>query len=201
MRAERVLLRAGEYLAARACRFLPRDVRGERYREWTAELPVILHDPEIRFAPRRALRMLRYAADTLRATALAPGRPSRRPALSTTVLGTLTVASLALLAAGIWRTARTPEHWVNYVLVAWNICLVAWPVSQHAPAAARGAALPVIGSGLAGVVLFSWNAAQAPADWVNYFNAAWLFLETVICLLVLRWARNGRAAATSARRS
>ena len=41
---ERWVLSAGEYLVARACRRLPAGIREERYREWVAELPVILHD-------------------------------------------------------------------------------------------------------------------------------------------------------------
>ena len=76
MRAEQALLRIGEYLVGRACRRLPREIRDERCREWVAELPAILHDPEIRLAPHRAVRMLGYAADTVRATALAPGLPA-----------------------------------------------------------------------------------------------------------------------------
>ncbi|HEY2442900.1 MAG TPA: hypothetical protein VGI31_07180 [Streptosporangiaceae bacterium] len=70
MRGERALLRAGEYLARRASRRLPASIRDERYREWTAELPVILHDPDVRPSLRRAGRMLSFAADTLRGTAL-----------------------------------------------------------------------------------------------------------------------------------
>jgi hypothetical protein len=57
MRGERQLLRPGEYLVRRACQRLPQDIREERYREWTAELPVILRDPQIRLAPLRAVRM------------------------------------------------------------------------------------------------------------------------------------------------
>jgi Clp amino terminal domain, pathogenicity island component len=73
MRGERRLLRLGEYLVGRACQRLPPGVREERYREWTAELPVILQDPQVRFAPRRAVRMLGYAADMLRGTIMTPG--------------------------------------------------------------------------------------------------------------------------------
>jgi len=47
MSGERWALRAGEYLVRRACRCLPARVREERFREWVAELPVILHDPEV----------------------------------------------------------------------------------------------------------------------------------------------------------
>jgi hypothetical protein len=52
MRGERLLLRTGEYLVGRACQRLPPDIREERYREWSAELPAILHDPQVRPAPR-----------------------------------------------------------------------------------------------------------------------------------------------------
>ena len=85
MRAEPALLRIGEYLVRRACHRLPPETRGERYREWAAELPAILHDREIRLAPYRAVRMLGYAADTLRGTARASGRAGvglRRPRAS-----------------------------------------------------------------------------------------------------------------------
>ena len=47
MRGERRLLRIGEYLITRACRRLPAETRDERYREWAAELPAILRDPDI----------------------------------------------------------------------------------------------------------------------------------------------------------
>ena len=75
MRGERWLLRAGEFLVGRAARHLPAAARDERYREWAAELPVILGDPEIKPAAARAARMLWFAADTLRGAAL-----GRRPA-------------------------------------------------------------------------------------------------------------------------
>lgn len=78
MRAERQLLRIGEYLVGRACQRLPEDIREERYREWAAELPAILHDPQPRLAPLRAVRMLAYAADTVRGATLTPARDRRR---------------------------------------------------------------------------------------------------------------------------
>jgi hypothetical protein len=64
--------RLAGHLIRRACRRLPDDVRDERYREWAAELPAILHDPGIRFAPRRSARALRYAAGTIRTTRRQP---------------------------------------------------------------------------------------------------------------------------------
>src|ERR1700722_5590457 len=78
MKGERTLLRIGGYLVGRACQRLPRKIRDDRCREWTAELPAILHDPEVRLGSHRALRMLCYAADTNRGTARAPGRTRRR---------------------------------------------------------------------------------------------------------------------------
>jgi hypothetical protein len=56
--------RLAEFLIRRASRRLPADVGAERYQEWAAELPAILSDPDIRFAPRRTARALRYAAGT-----------------------------------------------------------------------------------------------------------------------------------------
>lgn len=66
------MLRAGEYLVSRACRRLPARIREEWYQEWLAELSVILHDREAGPAPLRVVRMLAFAADTLRGTTLAP---------------------------------------------------------------------------------------------------------------------------------
>ncbi len=74
--------RIAEYLLRRACRRLPGDVRDERYREWAAELPAILHDPGIRLAPLRSARALLYAAGTIRGTGRlrrAAGLPHQRP--------------------------------------------------------------------------------------------------------------------------
>jgi hypothetical protein len=68
MRGERYALRAGEYLVGRASRRLPAGVREQRRQEWLAELPVILHDRDAGPAPRRVVRMLSFAADTLRGT-------------------------------------------------------------------------------------------------------------------------------------
>jgi hypothetical protein len=73
MRGERQALRAGEYLVSQACRRLPARIREERYQEWLAELPVILHDRDAGPAPLRMVRMLAFAAGTLRGTTLAPG--------------------------------------------------------------------------------------------------------------------------------
>jgi hypothetical protein len=71
MKGERAALRAGETLISLACRRLPARIRQEQYQEWAAELPVILRDRDTGPAPLRVVRMLAFAADTLRGTALA----------------------------------------------------------------------------------------------------------------------------------
>ena len=63
MRGERSLLRIGGYLIGLASRLLPGGIRDERRREWTAELPAILEDPDTRLAAHRAVRMLGYPVD------------------------------------------------------------------------------------------------------------------------------------------
>jgi hypothetical protein len=131
MRGERALLRIGEYLVGRACRHLPRKIREDRYLEWVAELPAILHDPEVRSAPHRAVRMLGYAADTLRGVALTPGSPRRRLAAIWSLW--VRVALVVDLVAAAWEireTVRAPEHWVNYAYVAWALSTAAWLAGQ-----------------------------------------------------------------------
>src|SRR6516162_660411 len=122
MRGERQLLRLGEYLVGLACQQLPQDIREERYEEWAAELPAILHDPQIGLAPRRAMRMLAYAADTLRGTALAPGRIPRMFAALDRLLP---VAGLGVVALEVWAIVQAPGDGLNYLRLAWSLFFVA----------------------------------------------------------------------------
>jgi hypothetical protein len=187
MRAERALLRTGEYLVGRACRHLPRKLRDQRYREWTAELPAILHDPQISLAPRRAVRMLAYAADTLRASALTPGPARRRAATLTAVLVPLFVADLVGSSWSIWDTAQAPGNWVNYLQVAWSLFLAAWTVSFYFRSTARMTSMIFISGCLVGAAVCIENAVQAPGDWVNYLLAAQQFVMVLlICWLIRR---------------
>ncbi|HEY6278067.1 MAG TPA: hypothetical protein VIX86_17235 [Streptosporangiaceae bacterium] len=71
--------RAAEYLLRRACRRLPAGTRDERYAEWAAELPAILHDPDIRHPFARSARALRYAAGVYRSTRRLPEAAGSRP--------------------------------------------------------------------------------------------------------------------------
>ncbi len=193
MRAERGLLRLGEYLVGRACQRLPQDIRDERYREWAAELPAILHDPQIRLAPRRAVRMLGYAADTLRGTALIHARARRQTPAMTATLSILLVADLVVVTWNTWNIAGAPGHPLNYLRLAWSLLLVAYPISMLRRSAARATTLIAISGALTGAAISLWDAAQAPADWVNYFAAASLVLLLLALGLASRWARTRRA--------
>jgi DivIVA domain-containing protein len=110
MRGERRLLRIGEYLIARACRHLPAGDRDERYREWVAELPAILHDPGVRPAARRAARMLSYASGTIRGTALAPGSGRRVVAHTARRAALVIIVGLVGYLQG-W--AKTPQEQIG----------------------------------------------------------------------------------------
>jgi hypothetical protein len=192
MRAERQLLRVGEYLVRRASMPLPKDIREERYREWAAELPAILHDPQIRLAPRRAVRMLGYAADTFRGTALTNLRARRQTPAVTAALSVLLVAGLVLVTWDIWNIVRAPDHPLNYLRLAWSLLLVANPISTLLRSATRVTTLIAASGAVAGVAVSLGDAAQAPADWVNYFVAASLVLALLALWLGLRWARTRR---------
>jgi DivIVA domain-containing protein len=109
MKGERRLLRIGEYLIARACRHLPAEARDERYREWVAELPAILRDPDVRPAARRAARMLRYASGTIRGTALTPGSARRVRARMGKMAALVIITGLMDYRLG-W--AKTPQDWI-----------------------------------------------------------------------------------------
>jgi hypothetical protein len=190
MRGERQLLRLGEYLVGRAGRRLPQDIRAERSREWMAELPAILHDPQVRFAPWRAVRMLGYAADTLRDTDMTPGATSDPVARLGPVPGLLFLALfLAEAVLSVWVIAQAPGDAQNYLQLAWSLLLAACFTSSLVHAPARMTVSLMFGSALALEVLGVWDAVQAPADWVNYFDVAGLGLVLLAALLVAALAR------------
>ena len=191
MRGEAALLRLGEYLVGRACRRLPRGIRDERYREWVAELPAILHDREIRFALYRAVRMLGYAADTLRGAVLTTGRSRPRAAVPPLLLRVLFSAALVSAVWAIWNTAQAPGRGVNYLQAAWSLMLVAWSVSEYLRSTARTTELIWISGNLVGVAVFSWDTVQAPGDWVNYVFVFLLLFLVLAWRLARRWVRTG----------
>jgi hypothetical protein len=108
------------------------------------------------------------------------------------VPGLFFMAGLVVMVWGKRNAARAPGDWVNYVQVAWSLLLVAWPIGQFLGATARVTGLIIIAGNLAGLVVFIGNAVRAPADWVNYFMAAWLFLLLVAWWVTRRWVRTGR---------
>jgi hypothetical protein len=191
MRGERRLLRLGEYLLRRAAQRLPRDIRQERYREWAAELPAILTDPQVRPAARRAVRMLAYAADAVRGAAMTPARARRRTS-HLTALRLVLVAGLLVVAGDIWEIVQAPGQGVNYAELAWGLLLLAFPVSVLARLADRVTVLIAIGGLLTGTAVFLFKAVQAPGDWWNYLFAAWQFL------LLTWWLASRRARARPA---
>jgi hypothetical protein len=119
MRGERSLLRIGGSLIGLASRLLPGSIRDERCREWTAELPAILRDPDTRLAAHRAARMLSYAAGAVWGSALAAGGArGRLTAVMAVVVGLLTANSLTGVVWGILGVATDPGDWVHYYLIA-----------------------------------------------------------------------------------
>jgi DivIVA domain-containing protein len=119
VRGDRSLLRIGGYLIGFASRLLPGEIRDERYREWTAELPAILEDPDTRLAAHRAARMLGYAAGAVWGSALAAGGArGRLTAVMAVLVGLLAVSSLMAMVLGIQGTAHGSGDWVHYYDIA-----------------------------------------------------------------------------------
>ena len=111
--------RLAEYLIRRASRSLPADIGADRYREWAAELPAILNDPDIRFAPLRAARALRYAAGT-RASARfllrAEGQAGRSRLPRAVVLAT--AAAVIWVAGSVFSDAYPLNGSWSYLYIA-----------------------------------------------------------------------------------
>ena len=123
--------RIAEHLIRRACRHLPGDTRDERCREWTAELPAILHDRDVRVPILRSARTLSYAIGIVRSTRHPRGtagiypRDTRQPAIFPRPDGVF----LALAAVALWFTLAalgtafpssfsSPSPWMPLVLAA-----------------------------------------------------------------------------------
>jgi hypothetical protein len=133
-----VTRRIAEYLIFRASRHLPGDAREERYREWVAELPAILTDPDVRLVRRQA-RALRFAAGTIRTA-----RPEHR-----VFRGRLTGADAR--SAGV-------RLFICAVLWLAAVCLVRIAGVPHVPALREVSAAPLFLAAVAATELFA--AAQ-----------------------------------------
>jgi uncharacterized membrane protein YfcA len=84
---------------------------------------------------------------------------------------------------------------VNYLQAAWSLMLVAWSVSEYVRSTARTTELTWMSGNLVGVVVLSWNAVQAPGDWMKY---GFLFLLLFLVLawwLARQWVRTRRHGA------
>jgi Phospholipase_D-nuclease N-terminal len=130
--------RAAEHLIARACQRLPGEAGDERYREWAAELPAILDDPDLRSGLLRSARALRYAAGVSRCTRSPhlSARRARRPAQSgagalllrvLAGLGIYLVVAAPIVAvlAAVHPHSRWPLVWLPAAAVAFVVfCLI-----------------------------------------------------------------------------
>jgi hypothetical protein len=202
MRGERQLLGLGEYLVRRACQRLPQETREERRREWAAELPAILHDPQVRFAPWRAAHMLAYAADTLRGSAKTTSKlPALLPRMSRTLELLFLVFFLVPVALSIWLIVQAPGDAQSYVNLPWSLLFTAFFVSRIINAPERIAVLLLFCTSLAFLALNVWDAVQAPQDWVNYFQATVLGLLVLAGLLADRRTQWFRRFVARARRA
>jgi hypothetical protein len=137
--------------------------------------------------------MLGYAADTFRGTALTHVRAKRQTPAMIATLSLLLIADLIIVTWNVGNIAGAPGHPLNYLLLAWSLLLVAYPISMLRRSGARTTTLIAISGTLAGTAISLWDAAQAPADWVNYFSAALLVLPLLALWLASRWARTRRA--------
>jgi hypothetical protein len=127
--------RLAEYLIRRACRRLPVESRDDRYREWTAELHAILHDP----GTRRSLRAIAYAVghtSSTRRLARAVGQRGQRFHVS---VDRLTPAAIMVSATGtatgvailIWSPAQQGlAGWIftgsMTVAAVFSVCRTEW---------------------------------------------------------------------------
>jgi hypothetical protein len=116
--------RLAEHLIRRACRHLPDDARDERYREWTAELPAILHDPDIRPQARRTARALLYAADHTRGASRLPGSAASREHRVTRLALRYSPIYFPILGTAITVCTSALRVWHSWVLVLLLVVLV-----------------------------------------------------------------------------
>lgn len=170
-----------------------------RCQEWAAELPAILHDPHVRFAPWRAVRMLGYAADTLRGAAMTSGKTSG--VISRPFVLLFLVICLVSGAVSILAIVEAPGDGRYYLQLTWSLLFVAYFIGCLANAPERITMPLFFITALAFEADTFWGAVQAPRDWVNNFGAAVIGLALVVALLVVlrvRWFRRLLARARRA---
>ncbi len=140
--------RLAERLIRRACRRLPGEAGeagDERYREWAAELPAILADPDIGSGVRRSARALSYAAGILRCSrrldrpggrprphASHPARPGF-PVLRVAA-GVAIYLSVIGLVVGLGTTLQPAGRWLLVPLLPAAACFAAFCLADLARA-------------------------------------------------------------------
>jgi hypothetical protein len=103
------------------------------------------------------------------------------------------VAGLVSVIWTIVAIVGTQGDPLNYLQLAWGVLLVAYPLSMLMHSSLRVSTLLASGVALAGMAVFVWQGAQAPADWANYFAAAWFLLLLLAMGIASRWARTRQA--------
>jgi hypothetical protein len=106
--AQRLAERLAGWLIGRACRHLPAAAREERGREWTAELPAILADPDVHSGLLRSARALHFAAGAIRTArhehgvfrGQLTGADARSAGVRLFVCGSLWLAAVCLVRIG-----------------------------------------------------------------------------------------------------
>jgi hypothetical protein len=115
--AERLAGWLAEWLIGRACRHLPAATRAERGWEWTAELPAILADPDVRPGLPRSARALRFAAGTIRTArrehgvfrGRLTGADARAAGVRLFICASLWLAAVCLVRVGAVLHLRAPH--------------------------------------------------------------------------------------------
>jgi hypothetical protein len=102
----------------------------------------------------------------------------------------LGLVSVIWTIVGIVGTLGDP---LNYLRLAWAVLIVAYPLSMLMHPSLRVGTLLASGGALAGMAVFLWQGARAPADWANYFTAALFLLLLLAMGIASRWARTRQA--------
>jgi Phospholipase_D-nuclease N-terminal len=137
--------RVAQHLIARACRRLPGEAGDERYREWAAELPAILADPDVGSGVRRSARALGYAAGVSRCTRRL-GRAGTRPRphagqparpgfpVLRVVVGAVLYAAVVALFLVLGTMFRPPRPWLLVSVLPAAACFAGFCLADLARA-------------------------------------------------------------------
>ena len=94
-------LRNAKRLIRSACLKLPIDIAPNYYREWTAELPAILDDHEVRSPSIRIIRALTFAVDQHRSVRKLAPHGSRRRSSRSLLIGLTAIAFVLGIVGGV----------------------------------------------------------------------------------------------------